>query len=250
MAIGHETTVGGLVAQYPGLARVFERFGIDYCCGGKRTLEDAAARAGADYPTVLAAVDAALGQVHEDADPGAMSLTELCEHIVETHHAYLRRELRRIDRLLGKVAAAHGERHPELRELQRVVDKFAADLSRHMTKEELILFPAIRRLEQDRRYPAGPFGSLRFPMAAMEAEHGDAGDDLAAMRTLTGDFSPPADACPTFRALLGALAELEVDMHRHVHKENNVLFPRAVRLEEEITRSGATDGPARDLPVV
>ncbi len=248
MATRHEPTVGELVANHPGLARVFERFGIDYCCGGKRALEDAARRAGADYPAVLAAVGAALGPARGEVDAAAMPLAELCDHVVETHHAYLRRELPRIDRLLEKVIAAHGERHPELRELQRVADKFAADLSRHMAKEELILFPAIRRLEQDRVYPAGPFGSLRYPMAAMEAEHDSAGDDLAAMRALTGDFSPPADACPTYRALLGALAELEVDMHRHVHKENNVLFPRALRLEEEIAGSAA--GRARGLPVL
>lgn len=248
MAITHEATVGELVARHPGLARVFERFGIDYCCGGKRSLEDAAARAGADYPAVLAAVDATLaGGPKGEVNPASMSLPDLCEHIVETHHAYLRRELPRVDRLLDKVAAAHGERHPEVYEVRRIFGAFAADLAQHMAKEELVLFPAIRRLERDRRFPAGPFGSIRNPMSVMEAEHGAAGDDLGAMRTLTGDFTPPADACPTFRALLVALADLEMDMHRHVHTENNVLFPRAVRLEDEVIRAGETGGPGRNL---
>jgi regulator of cell morphogenesis and NO signaling len=248
MATLHEATVGELAARHPALARVFERFGIDYCCGGKRTLADAAERAGVDFAAVLAAVEVADRPPAGEDDPAALSLADLCEHIVGVHHAYLRRELPRIDRLLEKVVAAHGERHPEMRDLQRVVDRFAAELSRHMAKEELILFPAIRRLEQDRRYPAGPFGSVRNPMAAMEADHDDAGSALAEMRALTSDFTPPADACPTFRALLGALAELEVDMHRHVHKENNVLFPRALRLEEEIIASGPPD-TVRELPL-
>lgn len=248
MATLHGATVGEMVAARPGLARVFERFGIDYCCGGRRTLADATARAGADHLAVLAAVEAADPPAGE-FDPAALSLAELCEHIVETHHAHLRRELPRIDRLLDKVAAAHGERHPEVYKVRRVFGAFAADLAQHMAKEELVLFPAIVRLERDRRYPAGPFGGLRIPIGAMEAEHDEAGDALGAMRAATDDFTPPTDACPTFRALLAALAELEVDMFRHVHTENNVLFPRAVRLEDELTRAGATAGPTRDLPV-
>src|SRR5688500_2431546 len=116
-----------------------------------------------------------------------------------------------------------------------------------MAKEEVVLFPAICRLERDRRYPAGPFGSVRNPMGVMEAEHDEAGDALGVMRAATDDFSPPADACPTFRALLGALAEVEVDLFRHVHKENNVLFPRAIRLEDELIRAGQTRGPGRNL---
>ena len=211
-------------------------------------MEDAAARAGANYPAVFAALEAADRPVGE-FDPSALSLAELCERIIETHHAYLRRELPRIDRLLEKVDAAHGERHPEIWELRRLFSAFAAELTQHMAKEETVLFPAICRLERDRRYPAGPFGSVRNPMGVMEAEHDEAGDALGAMRAATDDFSPPADACPTFRALMGELAELEVDMFRHVHKENNVLLPRAVRLEDELIRAGRTAGPLRKLPV-
>ena len=246
MATVHETTVGEMVASQPGLARVFERFGIDYCCGGKRTLADAAALAGADSAAVLAALETTDPPAGE-FDPAALSLSDLAQHIVETHHAYLRRELPRIDQLLQKVTAAHGQRYPEVWEVRRVFDVFAADLMQHMAKEEQALFPAIRRLEQDRRFPAGPFGSIRNPMGVMEAEHAEAGDALGAMRAATDDFTPPADACPTFRALMGALAELEVDMFRHVHKENNVLFPRAIRLEDELIRAGATAGPERNL---
>jgi regulator of cell morphogenesis and NO signaling len=201
-----------------------------------------------NHAVVVAALEAADPPAGE-FDPTTLSLADLCRHVVETHHAYLRRELPRIERLLDRVVAAHGERHPEVREVRRVFDPFAADLMQHVAKEELVLFPAIRRLEQDRRYPAGPFGSVRNPMNRMETEHEEAGGALAAMRSLTDDFSPPADACPTFRALLGALTELEGDMFRHVHKENNVLFPRALRLEDELIRAGATAGPPRDLPV-
>jgi regulator of cell morphogenesis and NO signaling len=244
-------TVGELVARRPAAARVFERFGIDYCCGGKRTLEDAARRAGTDGAAVRAALAAADLPTGDDGiDLTSLTLTGLCEYVVETHHAYLRAELPRIDRLLTKVNAAHAARHPELRGLGRVFGEFATELSRHMAKEEYVLFPAIRRLEQEQLVPAGAFGTVANPIRMMEAEHDHAGDALGAMRSLTSGFTPPADACPTYRALLAALAELEADMHRHVHAENNILFPRAIRLEEELVREGRTAVAARELPLL
>ena len=116
-----------------------------------------------------------------------------------------------------------------------------------MAKEEVVLFPAIRRLERDQSYPAGPFGSIRNPLRVMEAEHDEAGDALGIMRAATNDYTPPADACATFRALLGALADLEADMFRHVHKENNVLFPRAIELEDKLIEADNTTTPERNL---
>jgi regulator of cell morphogenesis and NO signaling len=246
----HDTTVGELVAADPRLAGVFERFGIDYCCGGRVPLDEAVRRVGADYPAVLAAINAAAEAPPQADDPAGMSLAELCDHIVETHHAFLRAELPRIGRMLDKVVAAHADRHPELPQLRRVAEAFTADLVRHMSKEELILFPAIARLERERQVLSGPFGSIRRPMAVMETEHDQAGDALELMRALTDGFTPPADTCPTYQALLVALADLEADMHQHVHKENNVLFPRAIRLEEEIL---ASDNPAsqfREVPLL
>jgi regulator of cell morphogenesis and NO signaling len=243
-------TVGELVARRPAAVRVFERFGYDYCCGGKRTLEDAARRAGADCQVVQAALATADAPAADEPDPAGMSLAALCEHIVETHHAYLRAGLPRIDRLLTKVIAAHADRHPELCELGRVFGEFAAELFRHMAKEECVLFPAVRRLEQERIVPAGSFGTVASPIRMMEAEHDHAGGALVVMRALTNGFTPPADACPTYRALLAALADLEADMHRHVHAENNVLFPRAVRLEAELVRERRTAEAMRELPLL
>jgi regulator of cell morphogenesis and NO signaling len=247
MLATHAPTIGDLVANRPELASLFESLGIDFCCGGRRTLEDACREAGLDYPSVLARVQAIEANSPEAPSP-MPSLASLCEQIVETHHHYLRRQFPLIERLLEKVLAAHQTRHPELVRLQRVFTEFAFELRRHMAKEEQVLFPAIARLETDRRFPAGPFGSIRNPIAAMEHEHDSAGDELGMMRGLTAGFVPPPDACPTYRALITALADLEQDMHRHVHLENNVLFPAALRLEEELSRTVGQAESSLKLP--
>lgn len=247
MLTTHTPTVGDLVAERPELADVFESLGIDFCCGGRRTLEEACREGGLHYEYVLARVEAVAPAA---SAPGRTTLAALCDEIVHSHHHYLRARLPLIDRLLEKVVAAHAGRHPELVRVRRVFAAFAADMMRHMAKEEQVLFPAVRRLEETRRFPAGPFGSIRNPIAAMEAEHDDAGDALEVIRAATAGFVPPADACPTYRALLTALADLERDMHRHVHKENNVLFPAAVKLDEELDAASGPRGGAVGLPLV
>jgi regulator of cell morphogenesis and NO signaling len=247
MPTTHTPTVGDLVAERPELADVFESLGIDFCCGGRRTLEEACREGGLHYESVLARVEAVAPAA---AATGRATLADLIRDVVESHHAYLRARLPLIDKLLEKVVAAHGERHPELARVRREFAVFAVDLLRHMAKEEQVLFPAIRRLEETRRFPAGPFGSIRNPIAAMEHEHDDAGDALEIMRAATAGWVPPPDACPTYRALLAALADLERDLHRHVHKENNVLFPAAMRLEEELDTAAGPAGLAGGLPLV
>jgi regulator of cell morphogenesis and NO signaling len=209
--------------------------GIDYCCGGKKTLEAACAVKSLDLPVVvreLEAVDAA--GANTETDWTQAPLSQLADHIVATHHDYLRRELPRLEFLTDKVARAHGERHPELHQVRDIFAEFKAELDSHMVKEEHILFPMCRKLDTATEMPSFHCGSIANPIRVMESEHDSAGDALAALRELTHDFTPPADACNTYRVMLDSLRMLEADMHQHVHKENNILFPRAVATEAEL----------------
>jgi regulator of cell morphogenesis and NO signaling len=211
---------------------VFEALGIDYCCGGKLPLAEACARRGLDTETVrrlLARADA--GEASDTADWRSARLADLCGHIVATHHAFLRRELPRLRELLAKLARVHGDRHPELRETFAVFGPFADDLERHMEKEERVLFPLIARIESG-EVPRTPF--VLQPIAVMEAEHDEAGGAMKEMQRMTSGYAVPADGCNTYRAAMAGLAELESDMHAHVHKENNILFPRAAQLVAEV----------------
>jgi regulator of cell morphogenesis and NO signaling len=227
-----DETVGELAARMPGAERVFERFGIDYCCGGRRTLADAAAGAGANCAAVIAAlVECKPAADEEDAtDWNTARLSDLADHIENFHHAYLKEELPELAGLADKVARVHGDAHPELREVKAVFNGLRAEMDAHMMKEEQILFPMIREIE---RSGGGDFhcGSIENPIRVMMMEHDSAGEALAAMNRLTGGYAIPEDACYSYRRLLAGLERLEKDMHRHVHKENNILFPRAVTRE-------------------
>jgi regulator of cell morphogenesis and NO signaling len=224
-------TVGQLVAERPERARVFERLGIDYCCGGRKPLEDVCAQRGLDPERVRAELNAAdAGPARSDGpDWNTAPLSQLADNIQNTHHALMRAELPRAEALVKKVARAHGERHPELVELDRAFGPFAAEMSSHMVKEESVLFPWIRGLESGRAGQPGM--QLSQPVRCLMADHDQAGQALQRMRELTGGFTPPADACGSYRVMLSTLAEIEADMHTHVHKENNILFPRALSLE-------------------
>ena len=234
------STVGDLVVERPSRARVFEQFGLDYCCGGKLPLADACQKKGVDFRAVVTALEeesTAAGPAGRDWS--AASLAELTSRVETTHHAYLKRELPRLEYLTGRVAGRHGDSHPELIKLQQVFLSLKADLEAHMMKEEQVLFPMCRELERASELPAAHCGSVRNPVAAMVAEHDSAGEDLRQMRELTGDYAPPQGACNTYRAMLAGLAELEADMHQHVHLENHVLFPKAIAAEARLTGCGA-----------
>lgn len=224
-------TVGQLVRENPARARVFEDLGVDYCCGGKKPLEDACREKGLDVNEVVGQLDADDRGETRLADAQAMSLTELVDHIQSTHHEYLRRELPRIARLLEKVVAAHGQRHPKIAQIPPIFAAFDEELRMHMMKEERILFPAIRELDRPDGARQFHCGSLSNPIRVMEAEHDSAGEAMAQFRSLSDDYSTPDDVCNTYRALMDALHDLELDMHQHVHKENNVLFPRVIETE-------------------
>ncbi len=232
-AINLNATVGQLVVERPGRARIFEQFGIDYCCGGKKPLVEACHNRGVEPEVVLAALTRAEQQSrHSDLHDWSTSpLGELANHIVESHHAYLREELPRLAGFLDRVVRAHGQRHPDMIECRAVFMAFREELESHMMKEEQILFPLIRQIESSVSSQAFHCGSIAGPIQVMEAEHDSAGSALEKMRFLTNQYTPPADACNTFRALLDGLDQLEADMHQHVHKENNIPFPRALECE-------------------
>ncbi|MEX0774561.1 MAG: iron-sulfur cluster repair di-iron protein [Phycisphaeraceae bacterium] len=228
-----ESQVGQLVAERPSRSRVFQGLGIDFCCGGKLSLAAACQKKGLDAQTVVRML-----QVNEDqaggsaeVDAAAMTMTELCNHIETTHHAYLRSELPRLHQMLSKIAAVHGDHYPWTREVLAAFDPMMQEMGQHMMKEEQILFPLIRQLDAGQACGTSHCGSIANPIRMMEYEHDNAGAALAKFRQLTSDYTPPADACNTFRAALDGLAQLEADMHQHVHKENNVLFPRALARE-------------------
>ncbi|MBC2594975.1 iron-sulfur cluster repair di-iron protein [Ruficoccus amylovorans] len=230
-----QTTVGELVRERPARSRVFEQHRIDYCCGGKRPLAQVCAERSLDLDKILSELQASDQADARFVDADTMRLTELAEHIVATHHAYLREEMPRLDFMTRKVAAVHGDTEPRLRQIREVYVAFQEELTAHMMKEEQILFPMIREIETATAAPQFHCGSLANPIAQMESEHDSAGDALAQFRSLTDDYTPPEWACNTFRALYDALAALEQNMHQHVHKENNVLFPKALRREAELT---------------
>lgn len=230
-ALDLSTSVGEWVKQHPQTSRVFESLRIDYCCGGASSLGDACQKLQIDPQGVLASLAEALLKQDDSINWSERSMTELCNHIEETHHAYLRRELPRLTAIIEKVADVHGDSHPKLDELVRAFAELRAELEPHLFKEEQILFPAIRQLEVAEGPLTFPFGTVGNPIAMMEEEHDHAGGGLGHLRSLTNDYTPPADACNTFRAMMDGLRELELDLHQHIHKENNVLFPRAIAYE-------------------
>jgi len=222
--------VGELVAENPASARVFEKYGIDYCCEGKRSLDDVCRERAVAPAALLDELSQTALRPRPDAcDWQNAPLRDLIEHIVSRHHAYLRSELPRIADLFAKVVRAHSEREPVLIEVSEIFGILKEELDAHLMKEELILFPTIVRLEAG--VGLGASCSIEHPIARMEYEHENAGRALAQMRHLTRDYYLPDEACNTYRVLFVTLAELESDLHEHIHLENNILFPRAAALE-------------------
>jgi regulator of cell morphogenesis and NO signaling len=230
MAISTYTPIRDIVVEQPGRARVFERLGLDYCCQGSQPLSDACHAAGLEVEQVRRELEASDQDDHWEEDWSAAPLGRLIEHIVEIHHHFLRSELPRLERLMTKVALHHGLRYYALLDVAETFLAMKAELLDHMDKEEQVLFPMIRQLEAGEPAPL----TVNNPVAVMEVEHRHVGEALQHMRRLTNNFTPPPDGCPAFQALMTGLAELEQDLHEHIHKENNILFPRAEKLEREL----------------
>lgn len=227
MTITETTTIAEIAAALPSSIRVFQRRDIDFCCGSKRPLGDVCRDRGLDFTEIATEIEAAAATAPTpDHDWSVEPLAALTSHIMTAYHEPLRDELRRLQAMSAKVAAVHGKRDPRLTRIAEMVRELSSDLLLHMQKEELVLFPAIEALEGGK----DPTQQIDAPISVMEHEHDDAGVMLAELRASTDGYEPPEWACTTMRALYQGLAAIEATMHVHVHLENNVLFPRALRL--------------------
>jgi len=239
MNVTVEKTVREVALENPAATRVFEKLGIDYCCGGNQSLEQACRKANLPIEQVLDALEMAeqagraTQKIHDwQIEP----LADLVAHIKSTHHKYTREEIARLGPLFEKVCSVHGKNHPELLQMRATFAGLGQELTMHMMKEEMVLFPYITRMEeavlQSEPILPAPFGSVQNPVAMMENEHESAGAALRAMRAASDGYIAPPDVCVSYQTLYKALAEFEADLHQHIHLENNILFPRTVAMEQ------------------
>jgi regulator of cell morphogenesis and NO signaling len=231
-------TVRELAVENPHATRVFEKFGIDYCCGGQKPLSEACATAKISVDEVLTGLEQAEMQAAETArqrDWQTESISTLVSHIVGTHHAYIKEEVPRIYQLGAKVVSVHGENHPELADVLKLFGELGQDLFSHLAKEEQVLFPYLTQTEHavktGETAPPSCFGTVQNPVRMMMMEHDAAGDALRELRTITSNYVAPADACTSYKTLYQAIEAFEKDLHQHIHLENNILFPRALEME-------------------
>ncbi len=236
-----DKTIRDIALEAPATTRVFEEFKIDYCCGGRRSISDACLAAGIDPGILTLRINAVIDEQSADSSvdhPEDNKPTDLIGYILNKHHIFTAAEIERLTPLMAKVAVRHGENHPELLELQTVFIALADSLIPHMKKEENVLFPYIEMLEAsiDRGLSVPPphFGTVQNPVRMMMSEHDIDGARLESMRSIARDYELPDGACPSFTALYAGLQDLERDLHRHIHLENNVLFPAAGRLEQKL----------------
>jgi len=239
MSVSTEMTIRELALENSVATKVFERFGIDYCCGGKHTLEQACHAANVPVDQVLKSLEKEQllsPAKSKDRNWQTEPLGDLISHITNTHHKYTRDGIARLTPLFAKVCSVHGANHPELLELRDIFAGLAQELTVHLMKEEKVLFPYIIRMEEAVIEKAPilppPFGTVQNPVAMMEHEHDSAGNALRAMWEISHGYAAPADACVSYQNLYKALAELEADLHQHIHLENNILFPRAIEMEK------------------
>lgn len=229
-------TVREIALESPATTRVFESFNIDYCCGGRINFVDACRNAGAEPDVVLSQIETTLSDTTDDAARlTELSLSDLIDHILETHHKFTYYELEHLPALMTKVEGVHGESHPELHLIADLFTRAHDDLLPHMYKEEQVLFPYVKDLEArtDRGLSVAmpPFGTVRHPIKMMMNEHDAVGDILREMRAVSNNYKLPEGACPSYSGLFSRLESLERDLHQHIHLENNLLFPKAAELE-------------------
>ena len=232
-------TIREIALEAPATTRVFEEFKIDYCCGGRRSIADACADKGIDSSMLIERIGEAITESNERSgsfEPVYLKPSELIDYILRKHHVFTEQEIERLAPLMAKVAMRHAENHPELLQLQIVFTELVESLLPHMRKEEIVLFPYVLELETATNRglpsPRPSFGNVKNPIRMLMMEHDLDGERLRKMREIAKDYELPDGACPSFTALYAGLEELELDLHRHIHLENNVLFPAAAELEQ------------------
>lgn len=233
-----QKTLSEIVTDDFRSAAVFEKYGLDFCCHGKKSLMDAANEKQLSAETIVA--DLAVVFKSNDSsslDFNNMELDALVDYIINTHHSFVREKLPFITELGKKVVNAHGSNHPEVLELAQLFAGVKVEFEGHLIKEEMILFPQIIKLAEVKRgeaeYIRPPFGSIAHPIRVMEAEHENAGSAFDSIKKLSNNYNPPADACNTFKVYYAELENFENDLHKHVHLENNILFPKSLIYESE-----------------
>jgi len=239
MLVQKENTIGEVVAQNFHTARVFEDFGLDFCCGGKKTISDACRERGINPDALLNNLTVTGHAAGTAAHYDKWGLDFLADYIIANHHTYVLNEITTIEHHLDKVTSKHGEKHPEVIKINSLFSELKDELLVHMQKEEKMLFPYIKKMvfasKNALDFPFPPFGSVINPVAVMENEHENAGKLMGEISKVANSYAPPEDACTTFRILYNELAEFEADLHVHIHLENNILFPKAVSLEKSFS---------------
>ena len=232
-------TIGEMVVRDYRKAQVFKKLGIDFCCGGKKTVEEVCKTKGLDVDRVKAELDSVSAEVEPTGnDYDNWKLDFLVDYIVNTHHQYVKTSIPFITELANKVSSVHGQHHPEVVQVAEIFNRLSKDLSLHLVKEETIVFPFIKGLILDEKSgcksQSAAFDSIQTPTQMMEVEHEQAGEDMAEIRSITDDYTLPADACTSYRVLYQKLQQFENDLFNHVHLENNILFPKAIALEKKL----------------
>lgn len=239
MCITKESKLGDIVKGNFKTAEIFESYGLDYCCGGSKNLDSACAEKKINADEVIKKLEIAYLNKNGNGIFEDMPLDKLIDHIVKVHHSFVVKMLARIGAHCDKVMNAHGNNHPELSEIKIIWTELSEELENHLMKEERMLFPYIKNLVRTKKdslsLPYAPFGAVSNPITVMEKEHTSAGDAFSKLRAITSDFSLPADACATFAVFYDELKDFEKDLHMHIHLENNILHPKAIKLEYELT---------------
>ena len=231
-------TLSEIVNEQFQTASVFEKYHLDYCCKGRRSLQQACEEQNIPVKEVVEDLNKVYTYKTGILDFNSMTLTQLSEYIVYTHHSYVKKEMPQILSLLQKVSSKHGNRNPELHKITFLFTELSFEMISHLRKEELALFPRIKKLEKyssvQPSFEGEIFEYIKLPIINMEAEHEDAGNKMNEIRLLTNNYTPPANACTSYKIMYACLHAFEIDLHQHVHLENSILFPKALALEKEI----------------
>ena len=243
MNITKESIVGAVVAEDYRAAGVFERAGIDFCCRGNRTIGSACEQKHVSADELISQLTQTINVAGDTkVDYASWPLDQLARHIEDKHHRYVTVQIPVIQAFLDKIVRVHGGRHPELTQIKENFDVCAGELAMHMKKEELVLFPFIRRMLREKQAGGNrvtaPFGSVENPIRMMMHEHDNEGERFRKIRELSNQYTPPADGCITYSATFATLEAFEDDLHLHIHLENNILFPRAIDLQQSFPQEG------------
>lgn len=236
----NDKTVGQIVAEDYRTAQVFKDHKIDFCCNGGRSLEEVAQEKKLDAKSLLSEIEEVKqAETSGGNDYESWPLDLLSDYIVKTHHRRAEKQIQVLKPYIDKICRVHGGRHPELLEIKELFDGVSGEMSAHMKKEELILFPFIKKIvkaeENNEKLEANPSKTVENPVNMMMHEHDDQGEVFRKIAELSNDYTPPSDGCNTYKVTLGLMSDFENDLHKHIHLENNILFPKAVSLEKELT---------------